>query len=189
MKKLLSFLFLTSIFNVVPVGAYHYASTDGVAWVTQIISHIWRDGLTLAKQKHSIEEFIGQIVRNAREKGSDGVVAFLEEAATWGFAVDAVYYDENANGVAMLAFTHFVALNEISKDTRQPMEKLAKALREMRSVFSQNDVVSASYNSKGSCFPGGSSCFSFAPYVTFTLRVPRSLNKEVHVDVVRRVNE
>jgi sugar/nucleoside kinase (ribokinase family) len=188
MKKLLSLFFLTVVLNVIPLDARHYVATDGRSWVTQIISHVWSDGPQPTKQKHSIEEFIRQLVRSAREKGNDGVVDFLEEAAGWGFAVDAAYYDENANGLAMLALTHFVVLNETSKDARQPIEKLAKALREMHSIISPNDAVTSSYNSKGTCFPGGD-CFSFAPYVVFMLRIPSSLNREVHVDVVRRVSE
>lgn len=187
MKKFL-LLFLTVILNGIPLDARHYVATDGSDWVSQIVSHVWHDGPQLPKQKHSIEEFIGQLVRNARERGNDGVIAFLEEAVGWGFAVDGAYYDENANGSAMLVLTHLVVHNEASRDVPQSMEKLAKALREISSIISPNDVGTCCYNSKGSCFPGGN-CFSFAPYVVFALKVPLSLNKEVHVDVVRRVSE
>jgi hypothetical protein len=184
MNKLLSALLLGVVLNVVPLGANHYVATDGNSWMSRIFSHIWRDGLQLPKQKHSIEEFIVQLVRNAREKGNKGVIAFLEEAAGWGFAVDSAYYDENANGSAMLVLAHFMVLNESSRDVNLSMERLAKALRGMHSIVSPNDVVAASYNSKGACSPEGN-CFSFAPYVTIVLKVPAPLNKEVRVDVSR----
>jgi len=53
-------------------------------------------------QSHSVEEFIGGLVRYAREGGTNAVIAFLEEAKEWGFALDSVFYWEGSDGNALL---------------------------------------------------------------------------------------
>ena len=195
MNKILSLLLVSVAINTTSLecmkesrsaASSHYLSENNSMWLTRLNQEVWAGTFQSPKQHHSVEEFIGGLVRCAREGGEDAVIAFLEEAETWGFALDAVYYDEN-DGHAQLILRHLVTLNILFKDEfcNHGIGSLVEKIRNIHSIVSDNDVKASSFHINGACFGDGPH-FGFMNAWIIMLEIPLSLSKAVKIDITRQ---
>jgi len=145
----------------------------------QIVQQMWPNGFHRPHHKHTIEEFIGGLVRSTREGGLDSAITFLKKAISWGFAVDSVSYNETEDGNAELNLRYFILLNKLSKTQQEQSEILPFGI--MHSIVGGNDV--RMYRYEVSVFPIDDRWGSFITNFALALAVPPSLRKRVSVDI------
>lgn len=154
-----------------------FTSIDPETHLTKIFNQIYPNGIMREpEQGHSVREFIGGLVSNAREHGNDGVIDFLKKAEKWGFAVESAFYSESpATGAANLILRYLIALN-------YTVMRLEDGLN-MHNIVGNHDVVVTNY----ACCDGQykAQSFSFTYYYTMILDIPSALGKYAYVDVSR----
>lgn len=177
-------------------AVYRYVHEDAYVWLSRLNKEVWNSAFQPPSQYHPIEDFIGGIVRNARDGGKDAVIAFLQEAEDWGFAADAVSYTES-DAKGQLILRHLCAFNDLCEgELCGQGEDLARRLIEkignIRSIVSNYDKSSVLYRVGAKCFDGNGAlkgrCFAYVTNLAITLDIPLSLTKWVDVDISRRHN-
>jgi hypothetical protein len=156
-------------------------------WLKRLHEEAWGETFHPDEQHHTIEEFIGGLVRCSREGGEKAVIDFLEKAEGWGFALESFFYTER-NGRAYFVLGYLLARNDPSVDNGSSVaEKLQQSISNIHSIVSNHDVSNLISSAAGSCFSGSiRRCFGFAPSVSMTLEIPLAYSKNVHINIVRQ---
>jgi hypothetical protein len=227
MNKILSLLFVSLTINLTPLECMQSDSSDlssqsqvnkgdnnqvhtdevmpvisqylseGRMWIDRVVQEVWDRKIQLPTQQHSVEEFIGGLVRSAREGGDKAVIAFLGEAEKWGFALDSVSYVEppsqnkrngsTTHSIASLNLWHLIVFNDICTYPTydDAMKKLTSSISNIHSIICNNDVCEVSYSPGTSGFNDG----LYIPFVidlSLKLLIPLTFSKKVIVDITRQ---
>jgi hypothetical protein len=168
---------------VLPV--HHFIGEGNAnAWLNRLSHEAWINTFH-PTEHHTIEEFIGGLVRCARNEGEEAVINFLEQAEGWGFALDSFSYQEH-DGRAVVLFRHVMIRNELEDSGYIALEKLKKSISSIKSIVSYNDVET-DYVPGNACYNGEKpSCFSFLISLHFSLSVPLSVMKDVNIEISRQ---
>jgi hypothetical protein len=166
--------------------APHYITESTKEWLNRLSHEAWADTFH-PNGAYTIEEFIGGLVRCARDGGKTAVIDFLEKAEDRGFALDFCSYEEE-RGKGTLMLIHLMARNNFKYTAQEQSKHLAESIRNIDSIISNRDVRQVNGFTNGNCYVNDE-CFGFIPKLSFELKIPLVDCKPVDISVRRGYND